>query len=161
MLICLATISWCDWGQNCEERKFKMWLDCKRSPVGQGSKALCKIRGNYNLGIFVCTELSHLNKYIEDFLCASAILGDANVTQMVNTDKLILKCVWKCKWPRITTVILKNNNKTGGFTIRGQDVTKKPIHMQPCNLWEKNTINTIKWEIHILINGAMSTEYHI
>lgn len=103
------------------------------------------------------TELFHLNKYIEDFLCTSATLGDAKVTQIVNIDKLFLKFIWKCKWPRITKVILKNNKKTGGFTIRGQDLTKTYTHM--IKLFMTKDVTT--WEIHILINGAGSIEYHI
>lgn len=93
-------------------------------------------------------------KYIEDFLCISATLGDAKATQIVNIDKLFLKFIWKCKWPRITKVILKNNNKTGGFTIRGQDLTKTYTHM--VKLFMTKDVTT--WEIYILINGAGSIE---
>lgn len=52
------------------------------------------------------TESSHLNKYTEDLLCASATVGDAKVTKTVNIDKLILKLISECKWPRITKAII-------------------------------------------------------
>lgn len=78
---------------------------------------------------------------------------------MINIDKLTLKFIWKYKWPGITKVILKSNNKTGGRTIRSPDLTKT-IYIYGHIVYDKEN-NPVQREIHSLINRAGSTEYHI
>ena len=47
----------------------------------------------------------------------SAILVHIPAVFFVKNDKLFLKCIWKCKGPRMVKTILKKKNKFGGLSV--------------------------------------------
>lgn len=53
----------------------------------------------------------------------------------------------------------RNNNKTGGHTIRSSDLTKT-IYIYGHIIYDKEN-NPVQRKTHILINRAGATEYHI
>lgn len=58
----------------------------------------------------------------------------------VETDKLIIKIVWKCKEPRRTTHFLKNKNKAGRLILHDLKAYYKPSIIKSAWYWHSHLI---------------------